>query len=307
MPRERKTMDIKPIGGRIWRTGADQDDIQEMEDIKGALEALLFVAGDPLMPRHLAEVLESDEGKVLSALQELREEYLAYNRGMQLREVGGGWRMHTHPAYASHIERLLLSSRRARLTRAAVETLAIIAYLQPITRGQVANLRGVQSENMVKVLEEQGLVAEAGKERAPGGPALYVTTEKFLERFGLNDLEELPPLEEFEPDRETVERIARSLSGQAERESGEGGRANEEDEREKLDMGELAEATDILQELGTGSQDGGNAGGYMRPPAVGVDEEDGGTVEGRPHESGAEEIGPGHPMYDAGDSGEIAD
>jgi segregation and condensation protein B len=207
-------MEYKPIGGKLWRTGAGHDDIQEMEDIKGALEALLFVADEPLVPRQLAEAVESDEGKVLSAMQELREEYERYNRGIQLREVGGGWRMHTHPAYASHIEKLLLSSRRARLTRAAVETLAIIAYLQPITRTQIANLRGVQSESMVKVLEEQDLVTEVGKERSPGGPALYVTTDKFLERFGLNDLEDLPPLEDFQPDRETISRIARSLAGQ---------------------------------------------------------------------------------------------
>ena len=109
-----------PIGGRLWRTGAGQDDFREMEDIKGALEALLFVADEALVPRQLAEAVDSDEGKVLSALQELRDEYVRYNRGMQLRELGGGWRMHTHPAYASHIEKLLLSSRRSRLTRAAV-------------------------------------------------------------------------------------------------------------------------------------------------------------------------------------------
>ena len=229
-------MDIKPIGGKLWRTGAGQDDIREMEDIKGALEAMLFVADEPLTPRQLSEVLACDEGKALSALQELREEYLEYNRGMQLREVGGGWRMHTHPAYAAHIEKLLLSSRRARLTRAAVETLAIIAYLQPITRGQVANLRGVQSENMVKVLEEQGLVAEAGKDRAPGGPALYVTTEKFLERFGLNELDELPPLEDFTPDRETVQRIARSLAGQAESEVAGEDETREDAEEPDLDL-----------------------------------------------------------------------
>lgn len=208
-------MEIKPIGGRLWRTGAEHGDVREMEDVKGALEALLFVADEPLFPRRLAEVLEADEGKVLSALQELRDEYVEYNRGMQLREVGGGWRMHTHPAYASHVEKLLLAARRPRLTRAAVETLAIIAYLQPITRTQVANLRGVQSENMVKTLEEHGLVEEAGKERSPGGPALYVTSRGFLERFGLSSLEDLPPLEDFAPDKETVERIARSLSGQA--------------------------------------------------------------------------------------------
>jgi len=206
-------MEIRPIGGNIWGGAGDGDENNEMEELKGALEAILFVADEPLTPRRLAEAVQSEEGQVLSALQQLREEYLRYNRGMQLREVAGGWRMHTHPAYASFIERLLLASRRPRLTRAAVETLAIIAYLQPITRSQVANLRGVQSENMVKVLEEQGLVSEAGKEKAPGGPALYVTTNSFLERFGLNSLEELPPLEQFEPDEETVERVKRSLAG----------------------------------------------------------------------------------------------
>ncbi|OFW60127.1 MAG: SMC-Scp complex subunit ScpB [Candidatus Solincola sediminis] len=205
-------MDIKPIGGKLWRTAAGQDDLQEIEDIKGAVEAMLFVADEPLFPKQLAAILQCDEGKMLSVLQELRDEYIEYNRGMQLREVGGGWRMHTHPAYADHIEKLLLSSKRTRLTRAAVETLAIIAYLQPITRGQVANLRGVQSENMVKVLEEQGLVAEAGKEKAPGGPSLYITTDKFLERFGLNNLDDLPSLKSFEPDQETIDRIAHSLA-----------------------------------------------------------------------------------------------
>lgn len=214
MRREKTDMEIKPIGDRLWRTRAQGEDVQEMAGVKGALEAMLFVAGDPLMPRQLATALECGEGLVLSALQELREEYLADDRGMQLREVGGGWRMHTHPAYAAPIERLLLSSRRTRLTRAAVETLAIIAYLQPITRGQIANLRGVQSENMVKALEEQGLVAEGGKERAPGGPALYVTTDRFLERFGLNGLDGLPPLQDFAPDEEAVRRIASSLSGE---------------------------------------------------------------------------------------------
>lgn len=209
-------MELRPIGGRMWKTGAGEERLQEMEGIKGALEAMLLVSGEPLTPRRLAEALGCDEGRVVSALQELSEEYQAENRGIQLRVVGGGWRLHTHPAYASYVEKLLLSSKRARLTRAAVETLAIIAYLQPITRSQIANLRGVQSENVVKVLVEMGLVAEAGKERAPGGPALYVTTEKFLEHFGLRSLEELPPLEEFEPDRETVERIARSLSGRGE-------------------------------------------------------------------------------------------
>ncbi len=251
-------MEIKPIGGRLWRTSPGRDDIREMEELKGAIEAMLFVADDPLFPRQLAEVLASDEGKMLSALQELREEYIQYNRGMQLREVGGGWRMHTHPAYAPYIEKLLLASRRPRLTRAAVETLAIIAYMQPITRTQIANLRGVQSESMVKMLEEQGLVAEAGKEKAPGGPALYVTTARFLERFGLKSLDDLPPLEGFAPERETVERIARSLSGQTEPPAG--GQGEEEPPGELAGPeGRGAGMAGMEEEGGVGDPPGGGA------------------------------------------------
>ncbi len=250
-------MELRPIGGRMWKTGAPGDRLKEVESVKGALEAMLFVSGEPLDPRRLAEVLECDEGRVVSALQELSEEYRSENRGIQLRAVGGGWRLHTHPAYAPYVEKLLLSSRRARLTRAALETLAIIAYLQPITRSQIANLRGVQSENVVRVLVDMGLVAEAGREKAPGGPALYVTTEKFLERFGLRSLEELPPLEDFEPDRETVERIARSLSGSGdagEPQSREGGREVRDGEAEGVPTSALLDPGD-LSGAGAGEAD----------------------------------------------------
>ncbi len=275
-------MEIKPIGGAIWRTGAGRDDVREMEGVKGALEAMLFVADEPLTPRRLAEALECDEGTVLSALQELRDEYVRYNRGMQLRELGGGWRMHTHPAYAAQIERLLLASRRTRLTRAAVETLAIIAYMQPITRTQVANIRGVQSENMVKALEEMGLVAEAGKEKAPGGPALYVTTEKFLERFGLNSLEELPPLEDFQPDAETVDRIARSLSGQEVRPHGENVSGGEELAGVQDELAGEEEpgfsAPEALPGEILSADDGGSS--LAMPPAYGPGSESGGVGGG---------------------------
>lgn len=229
-------MEIKPLGGKIWRMGPEEDDPGRGEELRGALEAMLFVSGEPLTAGRMAQVLECDEETVISVLRELRDEYVRYNRGLQLREVGGGWRMHTHPAYAPYVEKLLLSTRRSRLTRAAVETLAIIAYLQPITRGQIANIRGVQSENMVRVLEELGLVAEKGKEKSPGGPALYVTTDAFLERFGLNSLEDLPPLEDFEPDEETVERIARSLAPGEGEGTGNGGR-NGDDARCEAALG----------------------------------------------------------------------
>lgn len=182
------------------------------DDLKGILEALLLVSGEPLTVETLAGICESSRAEVLATLSELQQEYREEERGIQIREVGGGYRMHTHPAYAEYVERLAMRGKRSRLTRAAVETLAIVAYLQPITRAQIAQLRGVQAESLIKSLEELGLVSEAGKESAPGGPALYGTSAEFLERFGLNSLDELPPLEEFAPDAETVERIKQSLS-----------------------------------------------------------------------------------------------
>lgn len=239
-------MEGRPLGERFWRTGPGREDVEEYEAVKGAVEAALFIADEPLTPARLAGALGVKEGEVLAVLQDLKEEYARQNRGIQLREVGGGWRMHTHPAYSSYIEKLLLASKKPRLTRAAVETLAVIAYLQPITRGQIADLRGVQSENMVKALEEQGLVREAGKEKAPGGPALYVTTEKFLERFGLESLEDLPPLEDFMPDEETVERIARSIS--------EGGKEGGVEKGPLLPSGEEGTASRSIEPAGEGGE-----------------------------------------------------
>lgn len=191
--------------------GMRDEGLEEADLLRSQVEALLFLADEPLSPVRLARALEVDESEVLSVLQSLRREYQEKDRGIQLREVEGGWRMHAHPAHVPLAERMFSQVRRPRLTRAAVETLAIIAYLQPITRAQIANLRGLQSETVVKALEEQGLVREAGKERSPGGPALYVTTEKFLQAFGLSSLEDLPPLEDFAPSPEEVERMARSL------------------------------------------------------------------------------------------------
>ncbi len=202
---------------KIWHLGDRSEAGEELADdggqeLRGILEALLLVAGEPLSVETLGSICEIPRGKVREAIEELQQEYVRTERGFQLREIAGGYRLHTHPAYAQYVERLALRGRRTRLTRAAIETLAIIAYLQPITRAQIANLRGVQGESLVKTLEELGLVKETGKENAPGGPALYGTTAAFLERFGLTSLDELPPLEDFEPDAETVERIQRSLS-----------------------------------------------------------------------------------------------
>ncbi len=209
-------MDIKPIGGEIWkrqnRRAQRNSRDQEFMKLKSAIEAMLFVSDEPLTSRKIAEVVRSDLAVVEEALNDLAEELREEERGIQIRRVGDGWRMHTHPDYAECVSRLLQGERRARLTRAALETLAIIAYMQPITRSQIASIRGVQSETVVKALESYGLVREAGKESTPGGPSLYMTTQKFLEHFGLTSIEDLPPLESFEPDEEAAEKIRRSLS-----------------------------------------------------------------------------------------------
>jgi len=219
-------MGIKPIGGDAWkrtaRQGRQNGSSQEFMELRSIAESLLFVSDEPLSVRRIAELTGADPHLVEEALEDLAAELREEDRGIQLRRLGDGWRMHTHPAHAEYVSLLLQGDRRGRLTRAALETLAIIAYMQPVTRAQIAAIRGVQSETVVKALEGYGLVREAGKEASPGGPALYVTTEKFLEELGLTSLDDLPPLETFEPDRETEQRIRRSLGGESsEAEEGE--------------------------------------------------------------------------------------
>ena len=134
------------------------------------------------------------------------------NRGFQLREVAGGWRMYTHPAYHSYVEEYVLSWDTRRLSQAALEALAVIAYHQPVTRQGVNAIRGVNSEAVISSLIEKGLVREAGRDKNTGNAILYGTTRAFLERFGLKDLAELPPLEDFAPDPDSQRAIRERLN-----------------------------------------------------------------------------------------------
>lgn len=180
--------------------------------LRGTLEALLFVTDEPLQAARVGRLLEMPEADVTSALQELAEEYRADERGFQLREVAGGWRLYTHPAFHPVIERMVLSWDTRRLSQAALEALAVIAYHQPVTRQGVNAVRGVNSEAVISSLVEKGLVREAGRDRAQGNAVLYGTTRTFLEKFGLKDLGELPPLAEFAPDAETETAIRERLN-----------------------------------------------------------------------------------------------
>ncbi|MBI5231723.1 MAG: SMC-Scp complex subunit ScpB [Coriobacteriales bacterium] len=180
--------------------------------LAGAIEALLFVSDEPVSAPRLAEVLEATESDVKRTLAELAEGYRTGDRGFQLREVAGGWRFYTHPAYHDVIEAYVLSWDTRRLSQAALEALAVVAYHQPVTRAGVNAVRGVNSEGVIASLVEKGLVKEVGRDRNAGNAILYGTTRTFLEKFGLKALSELPPLEEFSPDAETERAIRDRLT-----------------------------------------------------------------------------------------------
>ncbi len=180
--------------------------------LKGAIEAMLFVNDEPVSVVTLADMLETTPGAIELALEEMRQEFEAANRGIQLRELAGGWRLFTHPVYHDLIERYVVSWDTRRLSHAALETLAVIAYGQPMTRAGVANIRGVNSDSSINSLLEKGLLRELGVEDAPGNPVLYGTSRAFLERFGLRSVDELPPIEDFAPDDETRAFITERLS-----------------------------------------------------------------------------------------------
>ncbi|MDO8886103.1 SMC-Scp complex subunit ScpB [Candidatus Oleimmundimicrobium sp.] len=180
-------------------------------NIKGVLEALLFVADEPLTLKKLIKITGFDGELIEKNLKKLVDEYQQGNRGIQLREVAEGYRFFTHPAYAPFIEELVLSADYRKLSQASLETLAIIAYRQPVTRSQIGAIRGVNSMGAIASLQEKGLIKEVGREHGPGQPILYGTTKIFLENFGLKNIKELPPLKDFAPDDETIEQLQLTL------------------------------------------------------------------------------------------------
>ncbi len=173
---------------------------------------MLFVTDEPVGTIALAEMLECEPGQVEAALVALREKLERDGSGIQLREVAGGWRLFTHPAYHELIEKYVLSWDTRKLSAAAMETLAIVAYTQPVTRAGVASVRGVNSDSPINSLVEKGLVREVGTADTPGNPTLYGTTRGFLEKFGLRSPADLPDLADFAPDEETRRLITERLS-----------------------------------------------------------------------------------------------
>ncbi|MFJ3906763.1 SMC-Scp complex subunit ScpB [Streptomyces sp. NPDC090025] len=172
--------------------------------LKPALEAVLMVVDEPATEAHLAKVLDRAPREVGDALRELADEYTAQGRGFELRLVAGGWRFYTRAEHAAAVEAFVLDGQQARLTQAALETLAVVAYRQPVSRSRVSAVRGVNCDGVMRTLLQRGLVAEAGAEPETGA-ILYRTTNYFLERMGLRGLDELPELAPFLPEAEAVE------------------------------------------------------------------------------------------------------
>lgn len=173
-------------------------------ELRGALEAILLVVDEPVTEALLAQVLQQPTERVGLALASLRGEYTATERGFDLRRAAGGWRLYTRSEYAGYVERFVLDGQRIRLTQAALETLAVVAYKQPVTRSRVSAIRGVNCDGVVRTLVTRGLIEECGIERESGA-FLYRTTTLFLEKLGLDSVDQLPPLAPFLP--ENVEEI----------------------------------------------------------------------------------------------------
>jgi len=174
-------------------TVTDPRDARE-HDVRRALEAILFLADEPIGAASLAQIVELPRREVEERLRELSVSYEERGSGLTLREVAGGWRLYTHPDLAPIVEEFVLSSRHARLTKASLETLAIVAYKQPVTRHQITSIRGVNVDGVLRSLTERGLIEEVGRDEGPGRAVLYGTTTEFLERLGLASLADLPPI-----------------------------------------------------------------------------------------------------------------
>lgn len=180
---------------------SDEDDmpaVRSMAELMSIIEALIFVSEEPLPVKVLADVLHEDKGWITTAVEGLAEEFNARNSGLQLREVAGGWQIATRPEYHEYVRAFLKSRPSAKLSLASLETLAVIAYKQPITVPEIMEIRGVQSPSAIKTLLDKRLIVAKGRKETVGRPMLYGTSKEFLLQFGLKDLTELPSIEDFE-------------------------------------------------------------------------------------------------------------
>ncbi|MEM7341823.1 MAG: SMC-Scp complex subunit ScpB [Actinomycetota bacterium] len=236
-----------------------------MPTTKRAIEAILMVTADPMPVEHLAQLLELPLVDIEQAVRELAIAYDLANHGFQLVEVAGGWRYQTHPDLVPYVERYAMDGQSTRLSTAALETLSIVAYKQPISRGQVSAIRGVNVDAVLRTLVQRGYVEEVGKDPGPGQAALFGTTSFFLERVGLNATEDLPSLGNFVPSAEVVEALEQTLRF------------------EDIDP-EVAAAVEDAEPNGTGAVEGVEANGAG--PGETAEADNAGAVELEPEVDG---------------------
>lgn len=180
-------------------------------EMRRAVEAIVLAATEPVHPTVMAQLLELPVDEIDALCSELAAEYETQGRGFQMARVAGGYRFQTHPDAFAYVERFVLDGQTARLSGPALETLAIVAYKQPISRVQLSAIRGVNVDATLKTLVARGYVEELGHDPSPGNPVLFGTTRLFLERLGLDTLDELPALADFVPDSSIVEALERGL------------------------------------------------------------------------------------------------
>ena len=172
--------------------------LQNEQERKAVIEALIFVSDEPLSAKTIADVLKEDRQVIEEAVAGLATEFNARNSGLQLREVAGGWQFATRPEYHDHVRAFLKSRPSAKLSLASLETLAVIAYRQPVTVPEILEIRGVQSPSSIKTLLDKRLIVAKGRKDTVGRPMMYGTSKEFLIQFGLKDLTELPSIEDFQ-------------------------------------------------------------------------------------------------------------
>lgn len=221
-PQDEPVLDAAVLGpesefepDRDPEAGADSGAEQVAFDIndfpggaRSAIEAVLMVIDEPAEDAVLASALELPLDDVTTILEDLAAEYADSDRGFMLRRLGGRWRIYTKPAYAPVVEKFLMGGQQARLTQASLETLAVIAYRQPISRARVSAVRGVNVDGVVRTLISRGLIQEVVIDGEPGAAALYGTTDLFLQRMGLDSLDDLPALAPYLPSADVIEELA---------------------------------------------------------------------------------------------------
>lgn len=307
-PNPEKPLDSNPNGpldsdasGRFDIDGVFDDPVTDEVTAGRAIEAILMVADEPVTAQLLGELLEVSPAAIEELCAAMATQYESEDRGFQLVQVAGGYRFQSSPKYATYVERFVLDGQAARLSAAALETLAIVAYKQPISRAQVTQIRGVNVDGVMKTLVQRGYVAELGQDTGPGQAMLFGTTNLFLQNLGLNTLDQLPPLGDLVPGAEVMEALESSL-----RIDDQTGRPIRSSNRTVGDAPEAAERTDqagsaaLFDDAGAGASVGDQEAGseatqgssVIRSGSAAVDaiKDASADAEGQPFELDGEDL-----------------